>query len=855
MKAVEPYLRVYQPNGKVSDLASPYVNVKDHRDQNCLHLLAETLNDENNGNIIDLMCTLISYGCNINSPNDEQETPFFIVARKLPHWKNAQEIFDKLSQHAEIDFHTHKGDEIIKMVKDKYIETIPDKENVEMSYDEMKKLLDAGDINKFETLFSYYKPTESDRSDRSDFLDDCFNYLEIAVQKSYINIVDLLIKKGIDFNKLPKTNRADRIPPPFLAYKNGNVGIFKSFLLAKEHQIDRALYRRSQCDSGYEIELYCGDKNQRTLLHQFFSHIKENERIQKCQTIKMSKNEKKCFKLLINDARCDQNYLNALDEDGKPVIYYAVKYSVDYMTFKILEKGAYIGPVVTKIRKSLLSDLLDSSITSNDEFHDSDDYEITANYGFLMPPVKYSEIIRNNGTKTGTTVRDNISLQTVNGNSRKDSNEDLEQNNPPNKLPIVEDKKPQALEMDAIKMLANDYDYRQFVMHPVLSSFIFLKWKKIRFALHINLLTTLLFILTFIPYIMIDRYIKDHKKAIEGETVIKNEALVLIHHIFFGLALFSVFLMILREACQFSLSIKSYFLSFTNWIDLILIVTSLVFLFANIDLAILQTVIIVIATSECFHRFGYLPFLSVSLHAKIFRKVLGTFLKSMAFFSIMIFGVSLASYTLYSEYISKLLNTTLIMNITEFDSDSLETTHLKYVGVLGIRTYMNNNTYIGLCTFVLFIVAILLHNLLNALTVSDTQDIKSDAKLIDLCERISVMSEQEKLSNGSTRMNSLMYHAVSLFPDTLRDGKIVLKPIKTRRALTTDGEPIKNNWLQNILCFFDRHMIIDSEILRNMRTLLVKKREDLIIKDYKERRFEKMVNDVLKLNEQKKNIK
>ncbi|CAG9806958.1 unnamed protein product [Chironomus riparius] len=847
LKAVERFLRIDESKVK----ASPYVNVKDIRDQNCLHIIAEKLNDENKDDIIELMCTLLSYGCNINSPNDDQETPFFIVVRELLKWENGQEVFDKLLASTTIDFHTHKGDEIIKMVKDKYIATIPEREKFVMCYEEMKKLLESGDINKFETLFSYYKP-DSDQS----FLDDCYSYLEIAVQKSYINIVDLLIKKRINFNRLPVANKANRITPPFLAYKNANVGIFKSFLLAKEHQKFPAQYRNIQCKSEYEIEFYCGENKDKTLLHQFFSNVKGNQSVKNCKTIKMSKNEKKCFKLLINDIRCDQDYLNALDEEGKPVIYYAVKYSVDYMTFKLLEKGAYIGHVVTKIRNSLLSDLLDSSITSNDEFHDSKEYEITANYGFLMPPIESCKDVRANSQG-----KDNISMHTFNGNSRKGSQEDLEQNNLTKTTQDV--KKQQHLEMNVIKSLAEDYDYRQFVMHPVLSSFIFLKWKKIRFVLHVNLMTTLLFILTFIPYIMIDRYIKENKKVLEssnaedGEIMKESEVVILINRIFLGLAFFSVFLMIVREACQFSLSKKSYFLSISNWMDLILIIASLIFLFTEIELPILQTLIIILATSECFHRFGYLPYLSVSLHAKIFRKVLGTFLKSLAFFSIMIVGFMLASYTLYRENIARLMSTTLIMNITkaELTSRKVIENPLEYIGVLGISASVDDNTYIGLCALILFIVALLLLNLLNALTVSDTQEIKSDSKLIDLCERISVMCNQENLYSGTGKINDLMHNAVSLFSETLTDGKICLKPNLTPEAMTSDGKAIKNYWLQSILCYFDRHMTMDSEILRNMRTLLVKKREDLIIKDYKERRFEKMVNDVLKLNEQKKSVK
>ncbi|XP_070498442.1 transient receptor potential cation channel protein painless-like [Chironomus tepperi] len=501
LKAVEPYLAIDLSIDKPYTKASPYVNVKDHRDQNCLHLLAEMLSNENEEIIIDMMCTLLSYGCNINSPNEERKTPFYIVSMKLPHLKNGQAIFDKILRMTDVDFHTHKGNDIAKMVKDKYIDVIPEKEDFDMCYNEMKKLLDIGDINKFETLFSYYNPIEN----HEQFLDNCYSYMEIAVQKSYINIVDLLIKKGIDFNRLSGASNADRIPPPFLAYKMANVGIFKSFLLALEHQTNRAQYRLSQCDSGYEIQLYRDGNDHKTLLHLFFSSENSNQ----CHTIKMSRNEKKCFDLLINDSRCDQKYVNALDEHGKPVIYYSVQYGVDEMTFKLLQKGAYIGPVVTKIRKSLLSDLLDSSITSNHEFHDSKDYEIMTNYGFLMPP---TGSCNNTGTNKDGTLGNNISLHTLNGGSRNDSNNDLEQNNSTN----AESREQKNLEMNAIKLLADDYDYRQLVMHPVLSSFIFLKWKKIRFALHINLMTTLLFILTFIPYILIDRYRKETIKAMEG---------------------------------------------------------------------------------------------------------------------------------------------------------------------------------------------------------------------------------------------------------------------------------------------------------------------------------------------------
>ncbi|XP_070504994.1 transient receptor potential cation channel protein painless-like [Chironomus tepperi] len=827
LRAVESLFKL-EKSGK----SSPYVNVKDQKDQNCLHLLAEKLTNENEENIMNMMEILLYYGCNINFPNDDQETPFYIVVRNLPHLQNGQAIFDKIMRMTDVDFHTHRGDEIVSMVKDKYIDVIPEKEGFDMCYKEMEGLLKSGDINKFETLFSSYKACIEHHEQ---FLDDCYSFMEIAVQKSYINIVDLLIKEGIDFNRTSLDNET-AIPPPFLAYKNANVEIFKSFLLATNNQ--------TLCVIGSEIDLYSNNENcQKTLFHQFFADMKRTGRTKKIKSISMTRDQKKCFDLLMNDPRCNRAYLNAFDKDGKSVLYYSVGFGVDYMTLKLLEKGAFIGKLVTRIRKCLLTEFLDSCIQSNDEFHDNKGFQISVNYKFLIPTPDVCDDIRDKKYNKKNKLTEAISMNSLS------PFRDVEENS-------YENDKKYAPEMWTLRLLTRNQDYRHFVMHPVLSSFVYLKWKKIRFSLHINLIITLLFIFTFIPFIMISR----------------TDQQSLMYKIFYGLSFTSLFMLTCREFLQFLQSKIRYFKRHSNLVDLVVIISSFIILFrlpfTNHQYRILHTVIILLETWEYFNLLGYIPLLSVSLHTKMFRKVFITFIKSLSFYSVMIIGFALAFYTLHGDKALTMKEQGMnIKNQSSVDLASLNTfasirlsvvkSFVMMIGELDASSiYLEGYSYIGLFMLFLFIVTIVLYNLLNALAVSDTQEIRSDAKLIDLCQRIQAMYRHEKNAFWVTpTLSGFMQHVTLLFPETISNGIIFLKPNKDRDTYTTSDckTPIRNEWLPDILCYFGKHMRMDTEIIQDMCTLLVKKREEQnekIDENCKEKRSEKMAYDIIKINEQ-----
>ena len=140
--------------------------------------------------------------------------------------------------------------------------------------------------------------------------------------------------------------------------------------------------------------------------------------------------------------------------------------------------------------------------------------------------------------------------------------------------------------------------------------------------------------------------------------------------------------------------------------------------------------------------------------------------------------------------------------------------------------YFEGLIYIGVFMLFLFVVTIVLYNLLNALAISDTQEIVCDAKLIDLNERILSMYQHElNVFNGSSAQSKVLQEIISLFPDTIPDGIIYLKPNLSRNVFKSNVDKITNDFLPRILKHLGQEMTVSRENLQEMCNLLVKKRE------------------------------
>lgn len=618
------------------------------------------------------------------------------------------------------------------------------------------------------------------------------------------------------------------MPAPFLAYKKADVGIFRSFLLCKEVNLEYINYGKKK-----------------TMLHAFFDEMKHKSYHSiKLNEIRkeLTENEKKCFDHLLKHEKCDRDFINAQDENSLPCIHYAIKYKIDYMVMELLRSGANIELVVKNLRKGLFEDFLNSCITTNNRLEDDNEFEIKIDYRFLIPA-----------------LQSKCDSATINSIQKTPQESKIS-------MPVTNEKF--SPELRPLKKIAENEELKQFLLHPVLSSFVLLKWNKINFLIYINLFFIIFYMLTFIPYNVI------------CQTMNKEERNESFYYHFFKISSFiSLTLLIFRESTQFLMSIKKYVCSKGNWIDMTFILSSLVILIFEDEIPkhpmrVLRTVIILLAVTDYFNLLGLLPLMSISLYTKMFRKVAWTFVKSLAFYSVMILGFAFSFYTLHGDKFAE-VNENFFKNGRDNNTNDMPATNgtrserynnfntvwlsiiKNYVMLTGEleASYMHleGPSYAALFLLFIFLVTIVLYNLLNALAVSDTQEIKSDAKLIDLHQRIFTMEESEEaIFKRNSRASKYFKEIISLFPKTIQNGSIKIMPNGGNRVMIgNDHSIVYNEWLPNSLDALKTQFKFDSEIVQDLKNLFVKRREEQIISNarrLKENRIEKLSMDLMENN-------
>ncbi|XP_037041255.1 transient receptor potential cation channel protein painless-like [Bradysia coprophila] len=801
---------------------SPYANVKLDNGQNSLHMLADALTNDNYATIFGMMKILLLHGCNPNFPNYDGKTAFFVLLERLPQLQNRNQILDYFLENGDIDFFTHRGDEIAEMVMNEKLKfELPQREDVAVNLDLLMSLLTSTDINKFETLFPLFKTS---CADAEAYADSCSLLMEIAVDRSLINIVDLLIDYGVDINKVPNASK-HKIPSTCRACACASPGILRLFLLHPKVKLS-----------------YGSDTERSTLLHHFFDDYKKQSysTFRRLGMHEMSLNQKKCFDMLMVHPKWNRDLTNSLDKAGLPAIYYSVRYKKDYITLSLLKNGAYIGMAVKGMRKSLLEEFLNSTISTNDRFTDDDEYEIRIDYNFLAPPFKEPANKKRQG-----------------------------------KLLICPSQDQYVEEMKPLKKIADNPDLQPLLSHPTIASFILLKWKKLSFVVYSNLLLIVLFMISFIPFTVLCQTIPVEEQS-HNIGFITFQVLSLIVLVF----------MILREATQAMLSVKQYIFDMSNWVDIALMTSALIILLFETQIPnhlsrLLRTLVILLAAAEYFNVLGMVPILSVSIYTKMFKRVYKTFVKSLAFYSVMILAFAFSFFSLQGDKFSKDLMTMGQPSGSASASNDIPATNAtrneRYnnfytVGSAVIKTFVmltgelegsyvhtEGVSYALLFVVFIFLVSIVLYNLLNALAVSDTQEIRRDAKLIDLLQRIKTMqASEEAIFKRNSRVGDWLKSVISLLPKSLPEGSIMLKPNRSYRIyIKQNGPIILNDWLHNRFKFFKSDVTINYDIMKEIHEVLIRRREEKAlsgIRLLKENRYTKLSNDVMKIGELVHNI-
>lgn len=693
----------------------------------------------------DMVELLLKAGCNANSPDLKGITPVYSAAKQ-----GLERIVTLILDYAKepINLDTYK-DRRGRTARDYLKEAFPHL------------------LTKFET-----EELEEENID----IDKLFSYLSRHEEDNFIR----------DFTKLTKKNEHR----PALAANNGMNTMLQ---LATEKGLERVVGAlltfgadpnatcsgntsrpiAIACQYGYQRILKLFVDNESTL----FDPVNGETLVQ--ITVRGMRSYSKtpkadfngCLELLLKHPKININ-VNHLDIKDNTALHYAARNGDQETVLELLRNGACVSlrnkfnePPLADINAKTLETYLDECITTNGERPSDDDYEIHMKYSFLVYP---NNSLENELCK--------VPLMDNSNNNVKEFDSLL------------------APETDALLYMTRNEDLRPLLNHPVITSFLYLKWQRISCLFYANITFYSLLWLCLILYIILGY-------GVEKKPPGSIEALNIITHV--G-AVIGLILLIFRELFQLLVSPTRYLQSIENWMEIMLIfVTAWIVGYDSAEESTkqqLSAVAILLSSAELVLLIGQFPTLSTNI--VMLKTVSWNFFKFLLWYCILIIAFALSFYTLFRqeddedqkapnpnstgkeedeeedffEDPGRSLFKTIVMLTGEFDAGSIKfstfpvTSHIIFI------------------VFV-FMIPIVLFNLLNGLAVSDTQEIRADAELVGHISRVKLISYFESVLIGNSRSYSRPSSCCSWLPSSLQNLHIIkpkmfcIKPFARRISL------------------------------------------------------------------------
>lgn len=694
-----------------------------YEDLTPIHHLAGKLNKENFSKIFQCIKILVDKNANVNIPNRRSQTPILTIAKNQSIDVNQKlEVCQYFLNNLYVDLDSFRNGEA-RTVLGRQFESLvlPEKSETIDSIDFFKLFDILENENEIQFLYAfdqYVKQCADIEKDSTDVFRDKYRndtLLIAACRRGSVRIVDKLLRSGADVNN----------------YKEiGSAGKKTEWEQTKSPVAFACIYGNWQV---LDLLLKCSDicVSDTPLLVDTVKNATDRDP-------NVSRNFQKCFDLLLNYHKID---INQQDMYGNTALHSAVKYKNEAAITNLLEKGTYIGVrnkfnefAIGDINPDILEKHFDHCVTSNNRRPGDADYEIIFEYDNLVPLRKPKD----------------------------------------NKVAVL---KKSADEMVPIAFMAKSSELKHLVKHPLIASFLFLKWYRLAKWFYLNFAMYSVYCLALILYLLFCYGVHE---------VNRSDAFAIILRIIIAIGLVYIFL---REIVQLIMSPKVYIRSYENILELLLIVMTIVVLLGNaIDNTSKRTIAaftILIAVGEFFLLTGSLPILSFSTHLVMLKTVSKSFLKSLLLYSIILIAFALCFYTLLgaddaqSQSVQTMPNqtATIISSVedktidgTSSDSpkenDDDNFNNFEYPGVSLLKTVVmltgefdassinfknNPSSYIIFVMFV-FLISTVLFNLLNGLAVSDTQAIKNEAELMNFIHRTEIIARYERIiiGNGDT---------------------------------------------------------------------------------------------------------
>ena len=653
-----------------------------------------------------------------------------------------------------------------------------------------------------------------------------YTFLQYACDLGMHDIVAFLFGKGVDPNQCSPNNK---FPPLIIAAHHGYYKIIESF---KNNVINNYSTASFTVRDGVRCV---------TALHEL---VKAESR---AHANYEHRDYDRCLSLILDDHTIESKLaiiypmIDAQDNRGNTPLHLAGQLGNEKAILKILRAGANIGvknsngeTPIDKIPSKLLHSYLDECIHCEGLLVDQD-LKLVFSYNFLGPP-----------TSSMMPTEANVASNPLIPHRQQLASYDF--------LP----------EAEPLWYISQSKRHRELLSHPVISSFLCLKWRKIRPYYWSYAILYLAFVLTVSTYILLKsaerKLPRNMGKEVEKSSVYSSTSF----HLGFVIVFFLIFL-VLKELVKALLSFRRYIFSIENYSKVLLI--SLLIANLIIDLKLLPVTstnwwlsggTIVICWFEMAFLLGRHP--KVSTYIVMFKTVSKNFLQFLFIFFIPIIAFGLGFYVvlppenIYFSTASKSLLKTIVMSLTgeiEFES-------------INFGSGNANIFAIGLFVLFVFFVMLVLINLLNGLAVSDIGLIQKQSETVALTSRVELVSYIESILLGDPfklLSNWPSFQFLRKLPpcgcfSKIYSTKLVKKMffrIMTNILLFHSRLPNKKaEFFPNRTCFEAKEtsksaitLLLDKSILREAMSLVSEKKASSELHE-----LEKKINLVVKQQEQ-----
>ena len=430
------------------------VNIKDRAGRTPLHLAAL-------GGHIQCVKILLEAGANANvTDNKGGQTPLTLAANKgnIEVVKLLLKYGSDLRGDAESVITSKFSGHQIALLDLDSVKRRQTEENITEKLYKMIDIaeLDGEDVVKFRQLIS--KATSSDL----DSIIGKMSMIQACAERGLASYVSLLLTGGAD----PNITTIMKPTSAFLlAAAGGKADVVKVML---DHN---SLNSNNNSIKMVETLLFDQQFNQ-TVLHQLLRKPLNNLELSKQKFV--NTDYEKCFEILLKKQNNLTSIINIQDSHGNTALHYATQFWDNDTVTKLLLLGANIG-LRNNLGETPISNILPSTMESYLNQHciksqgnpTNEDFKISFHYDFLAPP-------RDESTDV----------------IRMSDSEDM-----------ANKKTSPQPETDVLWYMAKSKDHCHLLKHPVITSFLALKWSRISFHYNTNMIFSTLLVVMLTLYI------------------------------------------------------------------------------------------------------------------------------------------------------------------------------------------------------------------------------------------------------------------------------------------------------------------------------------------------------------------